>query len=124
MKGIAGGMAAILLLTAGQVQAQRTTVDDVAVEIERAVERSGVVAAIDDLVRATAPELERTLEHLARTLEALASRVAEDPEVRRSAARAALGVVEIVEVVVLEQTEAILEALREAAENMARAARR
>jgi hypothetical protein len=124
MKVIVGGMAAILLLTAGQAQAQRTTVDDVAVEIERAVERSGVLAAIDDLVQATAPELERTLEHLARTLEALASRVAEDPEVRRSAARAAVGVVEIAEVVVLEQTEAILEALREAAERMARAARR
>jgi hypothetical protein len=69
---------------------------------------------------AIAPELERIAESVGR----LALRVSEDPELRRSAVRAALGVVDVAEVVVVEQMEVLRDALGDAARELERMAER
>jgi hypothetical protein len=116
MKKTIGTAALAVLLAASPAAAQR----DAAAEIEDAVRRSGVVEAVEELAVAVAPELERIAESIGR----LALRVSEDPELRRSALRAALGAVEVAEVVVVEHTWILREALRDAAEELERMAER
>lgn len=114
MKSIIGGAVLAVLVSAAPGAAQV----DAGAEIEDAVRRSGIVAAVEELASAAAPELERIAESLGR----LALRVSEDPELRRSALRAALGVVDVAEVVVVEQSAILREGLRDAAEQLGRMA--
>lgn len=116
MKRIFGGAAFALLLAASPAAAQR---GGAAEEIEDAVRGSGVIEAVEELAIAVGPELERIAESLGR----LALRVSEDPEFRRSALRAALGAVEVAEVVVVEHMEIVREALRDASEELERMGR-
>jgi hypothetical protein len=111
----------LVLAAAAPAAAQQppaTRAETVRVEIEEIVERSGVIAALEALAEAIAPELERTVEQLTGTLDALATRVANDPELRASAVRAARGGVEVAEAVVVEQTTVLQEALRALAERL------
>ncbi|HSJ24957.1 MAG TPA: hypothetical protein VK929_09835 [Longimicrobiales bacterium] len=87
---------------------QRTSVDDV-------IQRSGIIEALEALAAAAAPEIERTAELLGQAVAGLATRLAEDQELRTSAARAAHGMVGVAEIMVVEQSATLLEALREAA---------
>lgn len=114
MKSIIGGAAFAVLLAAAPAAAQT----DAAGAIEDAVRRSGVVEAVEEFVTAAAPELERIVEAVGR----LALRVSTDPELRRSAVRAALGAVEVAEVMVVEHTEILRESLRDAAAELERMA--
>jgi hypothetical protein len=129
MKNAAGVAVLLLALSAGHAAAQRAPADPrtgtVRTEVEEIVERSGVIPALEALAEAVAPELERTAEQVTVTLNALARRIADDPELRASALRAARGGVEVAETVVLEQTTTLQEALRALAERLeARAAAR
>jgi hypothetical protein len=129
MKNAAGVAVLLLALSAGHAAAQRAPADPrggtVRTEVEEIVDRSGVIPALEALAEAVAPELERTAEQLTVTLNALARRIADDPELRASALRAARGGVEVAETVVLEQTTTLQEALRALAERLeARAAAR
>jgi hypothetical protein len=129
MKNAAGVAVLLLTLSAGHAAAQRAPADPrtgtVRTEVEEIVERSGVIPALEALAEAVAPELERTAEQVTVTLNALARRIADDPELRASALRAARGGVEVAETVVLEQTTTLQEALRALAERLeARAAAR
>lgn len=114
MKSMIGGAVLAVLVSAAPAAAQV----DAGAEIEDALRRSGIVTAVEELASAAAPELERIAESLGR----LALRVSEDPELRRSALRAALGVVDVAEVVVVEQSAVLREGLRDAAEQLGRMA--
>jgi hypothetical protein len=116
MKRIFGLAAAAVLLAASPATAQR---GGTAAEIEDAVRESGVIEAVEELAVALGPELERIAESVAR----VALRVSEDPELRRSVLRAALGGVEIAEVVMVEHMEIVREALRDASEELERMGR-
>jgi Skp family chaperone for outer membrane proteins len=122
MKSTLAAVAVLGLLAAAPAVAQTrsTAADELASAVEQAVRRSGLEAALEELAAAAAPELER----VADAMGALATRVAADPALRRSASRAALGVVEVVEVVVERHSAAMIEVLREAAERIAEAAAR
>lgn len=116
MKRIFGLAAAAVLLAASPAAAQR---GGTAADIEDAVRGSGVVEAVEELAIVLGPELERIAESVGR----LALRISEDPELRRSALRAALGAAEIAEVVVVEHMEIVREALRDASEELERMGR-
>lgn len=123
MKRIVTGLAASLLLvsahSAGAQQPAEQPAGGAMAEIEEVIARSGVRAAVDSLAIAAAPELERTMEQLAATVNALTTRIANDPELRGSAIRAAHGLVQVAELVVAEQSNTLQEALRAAAERIA-----
>jgi hypothetical protein len=86
----------------------RASLDDI-------IQRSGIIEALEALAAAAAPELERTAEQLGEAVAGLATRLAEDRELRLSAARAARGMVDVAEIVVVEHSATLLDALREAA---------
>jgi hypothetical protein len=123
MKSFTGALAAALVLLFPQLASAQQPADsaarDVGAKIEAIVERSGVTEAMESLADAAAPELERTFEELARTMEALTTRIANDPQLRASAFRVAHGMVEVAQVVLIEQTKLLDEALRVAAERLA-----
>jgi hypothetical protein len=122
MKIIAGGLALLLVcVAAGPAHAQQlpdARPEGVERQIEDIVQRSGILAALETLVTASSPELERTMEQVAGTLELLASRIAGDPELRASAARASRGLADVAEDVVVEQAVVLREALRTAADRI------
>jgi ABC-type transporter Mla subunit MlaD len=112
----------LVLFSADAAMAQERpagTPDRVRADVEEIVERSGVVEALDALAAASTPELERTLDQLTATLNALTDRIVNDRELRVSAARAAQGMVEVANVVVVEQSHVLQDALRAAAEQLA-----
>jgi hypothetical protein len=122
MKRLIGGITVLVtLFFAGNVAAQEqkaTGAEGIRAEVEGIVNRSGVVEALDSLATVSRPELERTLEALTATLNIFASRIANDPELRESAVRAAQGLVGVAEVVVVEQSGVLQEALRAAADRI------
>ncbi|CAN5621690.1 hypothetical protein BH23GEM8_BH23GEM8_21680 [soil metagenome] len=122
MRRLIGGITVLFTLSfAGTVAAQEQKAKGAAgirTEVEGIVNRSGVVEALDSLATASRPELERTLEALTATLNIFASRIANDPELRESAVRAAQGLVGVAEVVVVEQSNVLQEALRAAADRI------
>jgi hypothetical protein len=122
MKGMTAGLSLLIVLIANQpVAAQQDPLgkpDSVSVAIEEAIQRSGIVAALDSIAAATAPELERSLEQLAGTLESIGSRIASDPQLRMSAIRAAQGLTNVAQLVLVEQSRVLQEALRTAAERL------
>ena len=65
------------------------------------------------------PELQRTLDELAASLERVGRRIANDPELRNSAVRAAQGFVGIAEVVVVQQAAILQEMLKAVSERLA-----
>lgn len=67
------------------------------------------------------PELQQSLEDLAASVQALASRIAADPQLRASAMRVASGLVSTAQQVVTEQSGAIESALKTAADKIAAA---
>ncbi|HZE09785.1 MAG TPA: hypothetical protein VE110_13620 [Gemmatimonadaceae bacterium] len=67
------------------------------------------------------PELQQSLEDLAASVQALAARIASDPQLRASAMRVASGLVSTAQQVVTEQSGAIESALRTAADKIAAA---
>jgi hypothetical protein len=132
MKYVIGSVvAALAIVSAAPAAAQRapapsqqapTEKRDTRAELDRIVEQSGVVEAMEAVGAVVAPEFERTMEALAESLNTLAQRVAQDPELRSSALRAARGAVDVAEVVVVEQASVLQELLRAAADRIEAAA--
>jgi hypothetical protein len=74
----------------------------------------------DDSVRfAPSPELQKSLEDLAASMQALAQRIASDPQLRSDAMRVANGLVTTAQHVVSEQTVVLQGALKTAADRIA-----
>jgi hypothetical protein len=125
MKAFSAGLALMLgIFSAQSAAAQQpdtTRAEGTVAEVEAIITRSGIVTALDSLAAASAPELERALDQLTSTLNVLADRIANDPELRRSAFRAAQGMVDVSQVIVAEQSLAIQDALKSAAERIAAA---
>src|SRR2546423_15276316 len=67
------------------------------------------------------PELQKSLEELAASVQALAQRIANDPQIRSDAIRVASGLVSTTQRVVTEQSVVIQEALKTAADRIAAA---
>jgi hypothetical protein len=122
MKRMIGGLTVLLVLfsthSAVAQQPAGAAGEGMRAEIEGIVERSGIRAAVDSIAVASAPEIERTLEELTGTLNVLASRIANDPELRVAAVRAAQSLVGVAQVVVVEQSSILQEALRAAADRI------
>lgn len=75
----------------------------------------------DSLELKVSPELKKSLDELARSVEALALRIANDPQLRAAAVQVATGFVTTAQQVVAEQGDAIETALKTAAERIATA---
>lgn len=84
-----------------------------------AAERAQARAAGDSLRIEITPELQRTLDELAASLERVGRRIANDPELRNSAVRAAQGFVGIAEVVVVQQAAILQEMLKTMSDRLA-----
>lgn len=83
--------------------------------IDDVIERSGLGTALDSLATVSAPELERALAQLSATLANVALRIVGDRELRMSAARAAHGMADVADVVILEQSARLQDILRDVA---------
>ena len=78
--------------------------------------------AADDSVKfKPSPELQKSLEELAASVQALAQRIASDPKIRSDAIRVASGLVNTTQRVVTEQSVVIQDALKTAADRIAAA---
>ena len=78
--------------------------------------------AADDSVKfKPSPELQKSLEELAASVQALAQRIASDPKIRSDAMRVASGLVNTTQRVVTEQSVVIQDALKTAADRIAAA---
>ena len=78
--------------------------------------------AVDDSVRfKPSPELQKSLDELAASVQALAHRLASDPQIRSDAMRVASGLVMTTQRVVAEQSVVLQEALKTAADRIAAA---
>lgn len=75
----------------------------------------------DTVVFKPSPELQKSLEDLAAAMQALAQRIANDPEIKTAAMSVASGFVTTAQQVVAEQSGAIEEALKAAAERISAA---
>jgi hypothetical protein len=74
----------------------------------------------DDSVKfKPSPELQKSLEELAASVQALAQRIASDPKIRSDAMRVASGLVSTTQRVVTEQSVVIQDALKTAADRIA-----
>ncbi|MEA2761810.1 MAG: hypothetical protein QOD47_1094 [Gemmatimonadaceae bacterium] len=77
---------------------------------------------VDDSVKfKPSPELQKSLEDLAASVQALAQRIASDPKIRSDAMRVASGLVSTTQRVVTEQSVVIQDALKTAADRIAAA---
>jgi hypothetical protein len=115
------GVIVLLLLASGQsVWGQQAPKPGAAAQVEQAIEASGLVPALEAVAAAATPELERALDQLGAALSGLAARIANDAELRLSAARAARGLADVAEDVVVEQSLHLQEALRGLAERIER----
>jgi hypothetical protein len=77
---------------------------------------------VEDSVRfKPSPELQKSLDDLAASVQALAHRIASDPQIRSDAMRVASGLVTTTERVVAEQSVVIQDALKTAADRIAAA---
>jgi hypothetical protein len=75
----------------------------------------------DSLKFRPSPELQKSLEELAASVQALAQRIASDPKIRSDAIRVASGLVNTTQRVVSEQSVVIQDALKTAADRIAAA---
>jgi hypothetical protein len=77
---------------------------------------------VDDSIKfKPSPELQKSLDELAASVQALAQRIASDPKIRSDAMRVASGLVTTTQRVVTEQSVVIQEALKTAADRIAAA---
>ena len=77
-------------------------------------------AQVDDSVKfKPSPELQKSLDDLAASLQALAHRIASDPQIRSDAMRVASGLVSTAQHVVTEQSVTLQDALKTAADRIA-----
>jgi hypothetical protein len=74
--------------------------------------------AKDSVILKPSPELQKSLDDLAAAVQALALRIAHDPEIKAAAMQVASGVVTTAQQVVTEQSVAIHDALKTAAERI------
>ncbi len=77
--------------------------------------------AADSVVFKPSPELQKSLDDLAAAVQALALRIASDPEIKAAAMNVASGFVTTAQQVIAEQSGAIEEALKTAAERISAA---
>jgi hypothetical protein len=73
----------------------------------------------DSLTVEITPELQRTLDELAASLERVGRRIANDPELRNSAVRAAQSFVGVAQLVVVQQADILQEALKAMSDRLA-----
>ena len=120
MNRVAGGMAVVCALAAAAPAAAQEPPREVQrpKSLEAAVDSSGIVPALEAVATSAGPELQRALGQLANTLGVLAQKVAENPELRTSAARAGRGMAEVAELAVIEQSAVLTEALRAMADRL------
>ena len=126
MKPIIPPLAALFVLMAAQpAAAQQDTTraeplgsSEPLRSVEQVIDSSGIIPAVEAIAASATPELERALGQLARSLSLIASRIAADPELRSSAARAGAGLAEVAEAVVVEHSGALQEALRQLADRL------
>lgn len=78
-------------------------------------------AAKDSVILKASPELQKSLEQLTAAIQALATRIASDPEIKTAAMGVASGLVTTAQQIVAEQSVAIEEALKTAAERISAA---
>jgi hypothetical protein len=79
-------------------------------------------AQVEDSIKfKPSPELQKSLDELAASVQALAQRIANDPQIRSDAIRVATGLVTTTQRVVAEQSVVIEEALKTAADRIAAA---
>ena len=84
--------------------------------------RSKVRAPVEDSVSfKPSPELQKSLEDLARAVQTLALRITSDPEIKSAAVHVASGFVNTAQQVVAEQSVAIEQALKTAADRISAA---
>jgi hypothetical protein len=77
---------------------------------------------VDDSVKfKPSPELQKSLDELAASVQALAQRIASDPKIRSDAMRVASGLVSTTQRVVTEQSVVLQDALKTAADRIAAA---
>src|SRR5687767_7318661 len=96
MNRVLGGMAVVCALSAAvPAAAQEPPTQRRPRSIEAAVDSSGIVPALEAVAVTAGPELERALGQLANTLGVRAKPVAENPELRTSAARGGRGSAEV-----------------------------
>ena len=110
-----------LLISAPAAAAQQPTGSDAdpSVAPSSAPATAQPRTAGDSLRIEITPELQRTLDELAASLERVGRRIANDPELRTSAVRAAQGFVGIAEVVVVQQAAILQEMLRTVSDRLA-----
>lgn len=77
------------------------------------------IQATDSVKLKPSPELQKSLDELAAAVQALALRIASDPELKAAAMQVASGFVNTAQQVVTEQSVVLQEALRTAAERIA-----
>jgi hypothetical protein len=83
---------------------------------------SGKPRTVEDSVKfKPSPELQKSLDDLAASVQALAQRIANDPKIRSDAMRVASGLVTTTQRVVAEQSVVIQDALKTAADRIAAA---
>jgi hypothetical protein len=78
-------------------------------------------AGTDTVLFKPSPELQKSLDDLAAAMQALAQRIANDPEIKSAAMNVASGLVTTAQQVITEQSGAIEEALKTAAERISAA---
>jgi hypothetical protein len=84
--------------------------------------KRGARTQVEDSVKfKPSPELQKSLDELAASIQALAQRIANDPQIRSDAMRVASGLVTTTQRVVAEQSVVIEEALKTAADRIAAA---
>ena len=81
----------------------------------------GSAQPADSVVFKPSPELQKSLEDLARAVQALALKIASDPEIKAAAVHVASGAVSTAQQVLAEQSVAIQQALKTAAERISAA---
>ena len=74
--------------------------------------------AKDSVVFKPSPELQKSLDQLAASLQALAQRIASDPEIKTAAMNVASGFVTTAQQVIAEQSGVLEEALKKAAQQI------
>jgi hypothetical protein len=105
-------MNAFVPIPAAAVQPAAVAADSTAVQQLQTIARDSIRVHVS-------PELQRSLDELAATLDRLGRRIANDPELRTSAVRTAQSLVSVAQIVVVQQADVLQEALKAAAERLA-----
>jgi len=83
--------------------------------------KSKASAQADSVTFKPSPELQKSLEDLARAVQTLAQRIASDPQIKAAAVNVASGLVTTTQQVVAEESVAIQQALKTAADKISAA---